>query len=144
MKELRALVAAALPEYMVPASFVLVESLPLTETGKVDRRALPDPRQVEQGTDGAYVAPRTDVERRLTEIWSELLGRERVGLEESFFDLGGHSLLALQVVARIAAVFHVMLPPNCLFECQHHRAARRVGRAGARDPGGGDHLAGAE
>jgi amino acid adenylation domain-containing protein len=115
--ELRALVAAALPDYMTPASFVLMDSLPLTESGKLDRRALPDPRLAGQRPDAAYLAPRTAVERRLKEIWSELLGRERIGIQENFFDLGGHSLLALQVVARIAAAFRVMLPPNCLFEC---------------------------
>jgi amino acid adenylation domain-containing protein len=117
VNELRALVAAALPDYMVPATFVLVDALPVTENGKLDRRALPDPRLAGHRPDAAHVAPRTAVERRLKEIWSELLGRERIGLQESFFDLGGHSLLALQVVARIAATFRVMLPPNCLFEC---------------------------
>jgi amino acid adenylation domain-containing protein len=115
--ELRALVAAALPDYMAPASFVLLDSLPLTESGKLDRRALPDPRVVGLRPDTAYVAPRTAVERRLKEIWSELLGRERIGIQENFFALGGNSLLALQVVARIAAAFRVRLPPNCLFEC---------------------------
>jgi acyl carrier protein len=116
INELRALVAAALPDYMVPASIVLMDSLPVTENGKLDRRALPDPRLAGQRPETDYVAPRTAVERRLKEIWSELLGRERIGIEENFFDLGGHSLLALQVVARIAAAFRVMLPPNCLFE----------------------------
>jgi amino acid adenylation domain-containing protein len=117
INDLRALVAAALPDYMVPASFVLMDALPVTESGKLDRRALPDPRLAGQRPDTAHVAPRTAVERRLKEIWSELLGRERIGLQENFFDLGGHSLLAMQVVARIAATFRVMLPPNCLFVC---------------------------
>ncbi len=115
--ELRALVAAALPDYMVPASFVLMDALPVTESGKLDRRALPVPRLAGQRPDAVHLAPRTAVERRLTEIWSELLGRERIGIQESFFDLGGHSLLAMQVVARIAAIFRVTVPPNCLFEC---------------------------
>jgi amino acid adenylation domain-containing protein len=115
--ELRACVAAALPDYMVPASFVLMDALPLTESGKLDRLALPDPRQAGLRPDTAYVAPRTAVEGRLREIWSGLLGRERIGIEENFFALGGNSLLALQVVARIAAAFRVMLPPHCLFEC---------------------------
>ncbi len=117
VNELRALVAAALPDYMVPASFVIMDALPLTESGKLDRRALADPRLAGQRPDAAQVAPRTAVEGRLKEIWSEVLGRERIGLQESFFDLGGHSLLAMQVLARIAATFRVMLPPSCLFEC---------------------------
>ena len=116
ISELRARVAAALPDYMAPATFVLLDSLPVTESGKIDRRALPDPRTAEQ-QDSAYVAPRTSVEQRLKEIWSELLGREHIGMHENFFELGGNSLLALQVVARITSSFRVTLPPNCLFEC---------------------------
>jgi amino acid adenylation domain-containing protein len=115
--ELRGLVAAALPDYMMPATFILMDSLPVTANGKLDRGALPDPRQAGQRPDTAYVAPRTALESRLNEIWSELLGLQRIGLQENFFALGGHSLLAMQVVARIAAAFHAMLPPNCLFEC---------------------------
>jgi len=117
INQLRALVAAALPHYMMPAAFILIDSLPLTANGKLDRRALPDPRLAGQRPDIAYVAPRTAVELRLKEIWSELLGWERIGIQENFFGLGGHSLLAMQVVARVAAAFHVKLPPNCLFEC---------------------------
>jgi amino acid adenylation domain-containing protein len=115
--ELRALVAAGLPDYMMPAAFILMDSLPLTANGKLDRRALPDPRLAGQGTDTVYVAPRTPVELRLKGIWSELLGLEKIGTQENFFDLGGHSLLAMQAVARIAAAFHVIVPFNCLFEC---------------------------
>jgi amino acid adenylation domain-containing protein len=130
INELRALVAAALPDYMTPASFVLMDSLPLTESGKLDRLALPDPRQAGLRPDTTYVAPRTAVERRLEEIWSALLGRERIGIQENFFALGGNSLLALQVVARIAAAFRVMLPPNCLFTCPTlARLAEAVERA---------------
>ena len=114
--ELRTLVAAKLPDYMVPASFVFLEALPLTETGKIDRRALPDPRTAAQRPDTPYVAPRTAVEERLKDIWSALLGRERIGIHDNFFQLGGQSLHALQVVARIAAAFHVRLRPICLFE----------------------------
>ena len=117
INELRSLVAASLPEYMVPASFVIMDSLPLTESGKLDRSALPDPHQAALRSDTPYVAPRTAVEERLREIWSELLGMEKIGIHENFFALGGHSLLALQVVARIAAAFHVRLSPNSLFVC---------------------------
>ena len=117
VKELRVRVAATLPDYMVPARFVFMESLPVTQSGKLDRRALLEARLDVQQSDTPWVAPRTAVEVRLKEVWSELLGRERIGIRESFFDLGGNSLLALQVVARISAAFRVMLPHNCLFEC---------------------------
>lgn len=117
VNKLRALIVATLPDYMVPSTFVFVESLPLTDNGKLDRRALPDPRLAGQRPDASYVAPRTALEQRLKEIWSELLGWDQIGLYENFFDLGGHSLLAMQVVARIAATFRVMLPANCLFAC---------------------------
>jgi amino acid adenylation domain-containing protein len=117
ISELRTLVAATLPDYMVPARFVFMESLPITQSGKLDRRALIEQRPHVQQSDTAGVAPRTAVEARLKEIWSELLPREPIGIHESFFDLGGNSLLALQVVARISAAFRVMLPHNCLFEC---------------------------
>jgi non-ribosomal peptide synthetase component F len=127
INELRARVAASLPDYMMPASFVFIDALPLTQSGKLDRRALPDPRLVAQRADTADVVPQTPVERRLREIWSELLGRERIGIHESFFELGGNSLLAMQATARIAAVFRVVLPPNCLFECVTlARLAQRV------------------
>jgi len=116
ISQMRALAAAALPDYMVPATFILMDSLPVTENGKLNRRALPDPRLAAQGPDTLHTAPHTAVEQRLKEIWTELLGRERIGLQDNFFDLGGHSLLALQVVARIAVAFRVMLPANCLFE----------------------------
>ena len=116
INELRACVAATLPDYMVPARFVFMDSLPLTQSGKLDRRALLEPRPGVQQSDTACVAPRTAVEARLREIWSELLARERIGIHESFFNLGGNSLLALQVVTRISAAFRVMLPHNCLFE----------------------------
>jgi amino acid adenylation domain-containing protein len=130
INELRNRVAAALPDYMTPASFVLMDSLPLTESGKLDRLALPDPRRAGLRPDTAYVAPRTTAERRLREIWSELLGWERIGMQENFFALGGNSLLAMQVVARIVAAFRVMLPPNCLFTCPTlARLAEAVERA---------------
>jgi amino acid adenylation domain-containing protein len=130
VNELRALVAAALPDYMVPATFIFMNSLPLTANGKLDRRALPDPRRAGQRPDTAYVPPSTAVELRLKEIWSELFGLQQIGIHDNFFDLGGHSLLAMQVVARIAAAFHVLLPPNCLFECPTlERLAEAVERA---------------
>ncbi|MEU7861010.1 amino acid adenylation domain-containing protein [Nonomuraea sp. NPDC049141] len=97
-KELGRFVAGKIPEYMVPAAFVVLEQLPLTPHGKVDRRALPAP---EQGlADRPYVAPRTPVEEAMAGIWSEILGVPRVGVEDNFFELGGDSILSIQVVFR--------------------------------------------
>jgi amino acid adenylation domain-containing protein len=114
--ELRALAKASLPDYMVPATFVLMDTLPTTESGKLDRLALPDPRLAGQQSGTDAFAPRTAAELGLHEIWAGLLGRERIGIHENFFDLGGHSLLAMQVVARVATSFHALLHANCLFE----------------------------
>ena len=111
--DLREHVKSALPAYMVPADFVLLDALPLTATGKLDRRALPEPGAV---GDDNYAAPETATEELLAGIWADLLGRERVGVFDDFFDLGGHSLLAPQVLARIEETFQVELPLRTLFE----------------------------
>src|SRR6185436_3684039 len=108
-------VATKLPEHMVPSVFMVLETLPLTANGKVDRAALPAPREKDYQRDG-YVAPRTELERRLCEIWEELLGVERVGIADSFFDLGGHSLLATRVVSRVRSDLHREIPLRALFE----------------------------
>ena len=99
-----------LPAYMVPASFVMLESLPLTPSGKVDRRALPEPEWYLTQRRGVYVAPETPVQKQLAAIFSELLGVAEVGIEDSFFDLGGHSLLATQLVSRIRDALQVEVP----------------------------------
>ncbi|HEX8242041.1 MAG TPA: amino acid adenylation domain-containing protein, partial [Longimicrobium sp.] len=111
---LRAHVRQSLPEYMVPAAFVVLERLPLTPNGKLDRRALPAPELA--SAEETYVAPRTPVEEVLAGIWAEVLRLERVGVEEGFFELGGHSLLATRVVSRIRALFGVELPLRAVFE----------------------------
>ena len=104
-----------LPAHMVPSAFVALESLPLTPNGKVDKKALPSPREASGETDG-FTAPRTEVERQVAAIWSELLGVEPVGVESSFFELGGHSLLATRLVSRLREAFAVEVPLQRLFE----------------------------
>jgi amino acid adenylation domain-containing protein len=114
--EMRDYLRRTLPEYMVPASFVVLEALPLTATGKVDRNALPEPEQVRPQLAQVYVAPRTAVEEVLCGMFSEVLQVEPVGVRDSFFELGGHSLLATQISSRVRLAFQVELPLRRLFE----------------------------
>jgi amino acid adenylation domain-containing protein/non-ribosomal peptide synthase protein (TIGR01720 family) len=97
--DLRQGLRATLPDYLVPSAFVPIDAVPLTPQGKVDRRALPAPGAPEDG-DRAYVPARTTVEHQLVAIWSEVLGNDRVGVEDNFFGLGGDSILSIQVVAQ--------------------------------------------
>jgi len=114
-RELRRHLRTKLPEPMVPARYVVLEELPLLASGKVNRRAL-------AGTAGMILTeqgmtlPRTETERKLGEIWKELLKVEEVGVDQNFFELGGHSLLVLQVIARIRRLFEVELPVRTVFE----------------------------
>ncbi|MEH2262108.1 amino acid adenylation domain-containing protein [Nostoc sp.] len=107
-----------LPEYMLPSAFVkLLDALPLNPSGKVERRALPAPTIRE--TRNIYtdlIPPRTATEEVLAEIWSDVLGLEKVGIHDNFFALGGHSLSAMQVIARLRETFKVELPISCLFD----------------------------
>jgi amino acid adenylation domain-containing protein len=114
--ELRDYLKRTVPEYMVPSSFVVLEALPLTATGKVDRNALPEPEQARPELVQIYVAPKTAVEEVLCGIFSEVLQIEPVGVRDSFFELGGHSLLATQIASRARAAFQVELPLRRLFE----------------------------
>jgi acyl carrier protein len=114
--ELRSFLKAKLPDYMVPAAFVVLEALPMTATGKLDRRSLPSPTWARDEEEGAVAAPRTRVERLVAEILADVLGREQVGVHDNLFDLGGHSLLVIRVLSRIRSVFAVELPLRSLFE----------------------------
>ncbi|MFZ5603862.1 MAG: amino acid adenylation domain-containing protein [Pseudomonadota bacterium] len=103
----------ALPDYMVPAHILVLERWPLTPNGKVDRNALPSPTDTGRGP---YVAPRNETEEKLAAIWSEVLGVDRIGVHDSFFDLGGHSLLAARAVSKFRHTFNVDIPLRALFE----------------------------
>ena len=113
--ELRQFLAAALPDYMIPAVFVPLETIPLGPNGKVDYKALPRPSR-QRDPQAEYVPPRNADEERLAEIWREVLRLERVGVYDNFFALGGHSLLATQVMSRIATRLHVEVPLRELFQ----------------------------
>ncbi len=114
--QVRRLASQKLPEYMVPAAFVVLDSLPLTENGKVDRRALPAPDQSRPDLEGHFVAPRTPAEEILASIWADVLRLEQAGIQDNFFELGGHSLSATRVVSRVRQAFGVELPLRALFE----------------------------
>ena len=125
--DLRNYLQTRLPQYMVPAHFVALETFPLTPNGKVDRLALPDPDQSNISSEANYVAPETEMEQSLSQMWSGLLGIERVGTQENFFELGGHSLLATQMMARLRDELQVDLPLATLFESPIiHDFARQI------------------
>ncbi len=114
--QVREFVQQKLPSYMVPQAFVLLNALPLTPNGKVDRRALPTPDIATRNLATSFLAPRTPIETQMGQIWSEVLGLERIGIKDNFFELGGHSLLATQVISRSRDLFSVELSLQNLLE----------------------------
>ena len=113
--ELRHLLLDSVPDYMVPAYFVIMERIPLTTNGKVDRKQLPQPvTHISKG----YIAPRHEIDRELIDIWVEILGVEKsaIGVETDFFDLGGHSLNAAMLISRVHQTFGAKIPLGHLFE----------------------------
>jgi amino acid adenylation domain-containing protein len=116
IRELRGFLHIKLPDYMVPAAFVVLDALPLTPNGKVDRQALPAPDQARPRLFETFVAPRTPIEELLVGIWASVLGVEAVGIHDNFFSLGGHSLLAMQVMSRLRKTFEVDVPLRALFD----------------------------
>jgi amino acid adenylation domain-containing protein/non-ribosomal peptide synthase protein (TIGR01720 family) len=133
---LRAQVARSLPDYMVPSAFVVLDALPLSPNGKLDRRALPAPSL--EATTAGYVAPSTDTERVLADIWAEVLGLRQVGVEDNFFSLGGDSILNVRALSRIRAVFGVELSARAVFDALTIVHLARLLPAAPRDaqPGG--------
>jgi amino acid adenylation domain-containing protein len=114
--ELRAFLADRLPDYMLPSAFVLLDALPLTPIGKLDRGALPAPQPERAAAEGTFSAPRDLLELQLAQIWEEVLGVHPIGVRDDFFALGGHSLLAVRLMARIAQRLGRRLPLSSLFE----------------------------
>ncbi len=114
IKNLRSFLREQLPDYMVPASFVCLESMPLTPNGKVDFKALPAPET--NSSEADFIAPETLEEQVLADIWAEVLGLKQVGINDNFFELGGHSLLATQLIAKVRDRFQVELSLRCLFQ----------------------------
>ena len=133
--ELRSYLSERLPEYMIPSYFVMLDAIPLTPNGKIDRRALPAPEIDRPDLEGAFVAPRSVVEEMVAQIWTNVLGINRIGVHDNFFALGGHSLLATTIVTRLRQAFNIDLPLRTIFEgptvshlAQVIDAAQRAGR----------------
>jgi amino acid adenylation domain-containing protein len=133
--ELRAWLKDRLPEYMVPSTWVHLEHLPLTSSGKLDRGSLPEPERGRPDLDSLFVPPRTTVEEMLAEILADILSLERIGIDDNFFELGGHSLLATRVVTRIRKVFNADLPLRRFFERPTVREIAEFLTANETNPG---------
>lgn len=117
IERIRARVAAALPDYMTPAAYVVIDEIPITTHGKIDRAALPEPDVDSWAAAGAeYREPAEGTQRRVAGLYAELLGRDRIGADDSFFDLGGHSLLATKLVAAVRSQCHVDIGVREVFE----------------------------
>jgi amino acid adenylation domain-containing protein len=115
IKELRNYLKEKLPEYMIPSTFLILPAFPLTPTGKIDRRALPAPEDVQQELTETYVAPENELELQLAKIWGQILGVHPIGINDNFFELGGHSLLAIQVISKITQILKINLSLRQLF-----------------------------
>jgi amino acid adenylation domain-containing protein len=114
--ELRSWLRERLPEYFMPALFVVLDKLPLTPNGKIDRRALPAPEYIPQLAEETLILPRTPEEERVAEIWADVLDIKPIGMEANFFDLGGHSLLATRIITRIREACSVNVPLRVMFD----------------------------
>ncbi|PHN08610.1 non-ribosomal peptide synthetase [Flavilitoribacter nigricans] len=114
--ELRDFLASRMPDYMIPVQFIRMDRLPVTSNGKVDKEALPEPDHIRPSLKIEYVAPRSDMEELLSEIWTDILGLDRVGVFDNFIDIGGDSLSGIRLMARINEMLELELPINLIFE----------------------------
>ncbi len=114
--ELRNYLKAALPDYMIPPVFVFMDELPLTPNGKVDRKALPKPEGERPDQQDNFIGPRTSTEKTIADLWSSVLGIEKIGIHDNFFDLGGHSLSAVQVTVKIHQAYNIDLTLQSFFQ----------------------------
>ena len=115
-EDLRKYLKEKLPEYLVPSLYVMLNEMPVLPNGKLNRQALPSPDSVRRGNEVSYAPPRNAIEKGVAEIWGEVLGLDRVGINDDFFSLGGHSLLATQVISGIRETFQIEVPLRNLFE----------------------------
>uniref|UniRef100_UPI001CFEC24D non-ribosomal peptide synthetase n=1 Tax=Priestia aryabhattai TaxID=412384 RepID=UPI001CFEC24D len=116
LKDLRSSLGQSLPEYMIPSAVVQLDVLPLTPNGKIDRKALPEPNYEREGS--TYVAPRNDLEKKMVDIWEDILGVTPVGVHDNFFELGGHSLKATVLIGRLNKEFDIEVPLREIFRQQ--------------------------
>ncbi len=114
--DLRKQLKQCLPEYMVPALFVELDSLPLTPNGKIDRKSLPAPNESNVKTEETYAPPETPIQEMLSSIWKEVLSIHKIGIQDNFFDLGGHSLMVIKVLSRIQDEIGVLISIETLFQ----------------------------
>ena len=140
--ELRRWLQAELPEYMVPSAFVILDALPLSPNGKIDRKALPAPGPGQLDPVVEYVAPRTQLEETLVGFWAEVLELERVGVHDNFFELGGHSLQSVQLVARLTAALNRPVSVKAVFQAPTVAAMAELLERESAAPGFGDRLHG--
>jgi amino acid adenylation domain-containing protein len=113
--ELRQFLKSTLPDFMIPTYFMALNAMPLTPNGKVDRKVLPK-IDISQQLATQYVAPQTELEKQIADLWSEVMNVERIGIHDNFFELGGHSILAIQVITRLRKTMQIELPVTILFE----------------------------
>ena len=116
VEDLRQFIQPNLPDYMHPSLYVFLEKMPLTPSGKVARRMLPEPEYDRDQASSEYIAPRNHTEETVVELWQQILNVEPIGIQDNFFELGGHSLLAIQIVARIRDNYEIEISPRQLFD----------------------------